>query len=222
VVHCGVDCEIFKPLTPGHPRHRRPTILFVGNAVPSKGVWCLFEAVMALRARYPDIRLQILGQSDQMETLRERAEALGAGANLEIVGFVADRSLMPAYYQHAHVFASPAYHEVGVANVYVEAMACGCPVLACNTGGAPEAVRHEESGILVPPKDIEATKRALERLLGDAQLRDVMGRAGRKRAEEYFALDKYIRRILVAYEAAMERSRERLERIKPADEAVVT
>jgi len=68
-----------------------------------------------------------------------------------IVGFVADRSRLPDYYRRAHVLACPAYHEVGVANVCVEAMACGCPVVACNTGGAPEAVLHGDSGFLVPP-----------------------------------------------------------------------
>ena len=222
VVHCGIDCQLFKPLERGEKRHERPTVLFVGNAAASKGIWCVFEAVMGLRSRYPDIRLQILGQGDQLEALRCRAEETGARANLEIVGFVADRSRLPDYYRRAHVLACPAYHEVGVANVYVEAMACGCPVVACNTGGAPEAVLHGDSGFLVPPKAIEATRGALDRLLGDEQLREAMGRAGRKRAKDYFALDKYIERILAAYEAAMERSREKLMSLGGHKEACTT
>jgi len=210
VVHCGIDCREFKPLEPGAKRHERPTVLFVGNAAASKGIWCVFDAVMGLRSKYPDIRLQVLGQGDQLEALRIRAKEIGARSNLEIVGYVADRAQLPEYYRRAHVLAAPAYHEVGVANVYVESMACGCPVVACNTGGAPEAVEHGESGILVAPKDLEATRAALDRILGDEQLREAMGRAGRKRAEDYFALDKYIERILAAYEAAQRRSREKL------------
>ncbi len=222
VVHCGIDCRTFRPLEPEEKRHQRPTVLFVGNASASKGIWCVFEAVMGLRSRYPDIRLQVLGKGDQLEALYRRAGELGAQANLEVVGFVADRSRLPDYYRRAHVLAAPAYHEVGVANVYVEAMACGCPVVACNTGGAPEAVRHGESGFLVPPKDIEGTRVVLDRLLGDPALREAMGRAGRRRAEEYFALDRYIERILTAYEAAMVRSREKLLHQRDGTEACRT
>jgi glycosyltransferase involved in cell wall biosynthesis len=222
VVHCGVDCRVFRPLGPEEKRHHRPTVIFVGNASASKGIWCVFEAVMGLRSRYPDIRLQVLGQGDQLEALECRARELGAQANLEVVGFVADRSRLPEYYRRAHVLAAPAYHEVGVANVYAEAMACGCPVVACNTGGAPEAVRHGESGFLLPPKDIEGTRAALDRLLGDQALRESMGRAGRRRAEEYFALDRYIERILAAYEDAMQRSRDKLMRLSGETEACRT
>jgi glycosyltransferase involved in cell wall biosynthesis len=183
VVHCGIDCRVFTPLGEGERPHERPTVLFVGNAAASKGIWCVFESVMGLRSRYPHIRLQILGQGDQLEGLQQRAKELGAQSNLDIVGFVADRSRLPEYYRRAHVLACPAYHEVGVANVYVEAMACGCPVVACNTGGAGEAVLHGESGFLVPPKDVEATRAALARLLDDEPLRFAMGRTGRRRAE---------------------------------------
>ena len=222
VVHCGIDCGVFRPLEPGEALDRRPTVLFVGNASASKGIWTVFEAVMGLRARYPDIRLQVLGKGDQLAALRRRAAELGAEANLEVVGFVADRSRLPEYYRRAHVLAAPAYHEVGVANVYVEAMACGCPVVACDTGGAPEAVRHGASGFLVAPKDIEGTRAALDRILGQPGLREALGRAGRRRAEEYFALDRYIERVLAAYQAAMERSREKLLRLRGETEACRT
>ncbi len=222
VVHCGVDCSVFKPLERSERRRDRPTVLFVGNAAASKGIWCVFEAVMGLRSRYPDIRLQVLGQGDQLEALHSRARELDAQESLEIVGYVADRARLPDYYRRAHVLAAPAYHEVGVANVYVEAMACGCPVVACNTGGAVEAVVQGESGFLVPPKDIEETRAALDRLLGDDHLRERMGRAGRLRAEGYFSVDKYIGRILGAYEAAMECSREKLMRLGGHMEACAT
>ena len=222
VVHCGVDCRIFKPLADGEARHERPTVLYVGNAAASKGLWVAFESVMGLRGRYPGIRLQVLGQGDQLEVLHERAREIGALENLDIVGYVADRSRLPEYYRRAHALLVPAYHETGVANVYVEAMACGCPVVACNTGGTVEAVRDGESGFLLPPKDIPGTRAALDRLLGDTELRERMGRSGRRRAEEHFDLDRYIGRILAAYEDAVERSREKLARLGGPQEACAT
>jgi glycosyltransferase involved in cell wall biosynthesis len=98
---------------------------------------------------------------------------------------------------------------VGVANVYLEAMASGCPVVASSTGGAPEAVVDGETGLLVEPGDVEATAAALDRVLGDAALRERMGDAGRRRVDDYFAMDRYVDRVLATYARAIDRSRER-------------
>src|SRR5262249_32999266 len=116
--------------------------------------------------------------------------------------------------QSAHVFASPAQHETGVANVYVEAMSCGCPVVASTSGGAAEAVQDGQSGILVNPRDLEATTAALDPIITHRDLRRRLGAAGRRRALEYFAVEKYINRVLAAYEHAIERSKERLARLQ--------
>ena len=110
---------------------------------------------------------------------------------------------MPAFYQSAHVFCSPAEHEPGVANVYIEAMAAACPVVAADTGGAPEAVLDGETGLLVPPRDVDALTTALDRLLSDAAMRERLGGAGRRRAEEYFSVDRYIERVFAVYERAL-------------------
>ena len=209
VVHCGVDTEAFRPGPPAE-REGRPTVLFVGNIAENKGVGTTLEAVLRLRARHPDIRLQIAGKPEEepVAALRERIARAGAEANVELLGFVG-RSELPALYRGAHLFASPAYHEVGVANVYIEAMACGCPVVAAGTGGAPEAIRDGESGLLVPPGDAGATATAIDRLLSDPALRRRMGEAGRARAEEYFGMDHYIKRVLAVYQRALARSRQK-------------
>jgi glycosyltransferase involved in cell wall biosynthesis len=208
VVHCGVDPEMFRPAAKGAVSNAAPTVLFVGNLAANKGVGVVFEAVLRLLTRYPNIRLQLLGKGDDdlINSFRRRAEAVGAGRNIEFLGFLGDRAQLPKYYQQADVFCSPAHHEVGVANVYVEAMACGCPVVACVTGGAPEAVSHGKNGFLVRPGDVEATTAAIDKLLTEPSLRRAMGEAGRKRVEEYFSIDRYICRVLAAYEKAIQRS----------------
>ena len=216
VVHCGIDCDLFRPAAEAERDEGRPTVLFVGNLTADKGINTVFEAALRLRAQHPRLRLQVLGKGEEtlVKNFQERARAQGAADLVEYGGFVSDRRQLPEYYRRAQVFASPAHHEVGVANVYVEAMACGCPVVACQTGGAPEAVRDGETGLLVPPSDVEATTRVLGRLLGDAALRRRMGEAGRRRAEEYFAVDHYIARVLAAYQRTLERSRQKLERLQ--------
>ena len=207
VVHCGVDCDVFRPLD--ERTSRRPTVLFVGNIAVSKGIRTALDAVLQLRERYPDILLQVVGKGDDLwKRLASRAAAAGAQRNVERIPFVRDRKTIVKLFQRADVFASPADNENGVANVYVEAMACGCPVVASTTGGAPEAVAHEKTGLLVPPRDPEATTHAIARLLADNELHRRLSAASRQRALGYFSLDKYIERVLRAYRRALVRSEE--------------
>jgi glycosyltransferase involved in cell wall biosynthesis len=214
VVHCGVDIERFEP--PEAARDGRPTVLFVGNIAANKGLTATYEAVMRLRTRHPGLRLQILGRGDDdlVLELEERARREDAADSFEFHGFVADRDRLPAFYREADVFCSPADHEVGVANVYIEAMAAGCPVVAADSGGAPEAVLDRETGLLVRPGDPSAIAEALDELLGDDGLREQLGAAARRRAEEYFAMDRYIERVLETYGTALERSREKMKQLE--------
>lgn len=212
VVHCGIDVGEFSP-PPDDRTPERPTVLFVGNIAANKGVVTVFEAVLKLRSSYPCLRLQIAGKGDDDLAARlvRLAAAAGAADAVELVGFVNERSRLPDLYRNATVFASPADHEVGVANVYVEAMACGCPVVASSTGGAPEAVIDGECGLLVPPRDVEATAAALDRILADPVLSTRLREGARRRAESYFAIEHYIRRVLDAYEHTVSRSQETLQ-----------
>jgi glycosyltransferase involved in cell wall biosynthesis len=203
VVYCGVDVRQFAPAAA--PGNGGPTVLFVGNIAANKGVVTAVEAVLRLRNDHPGVRLQILGTGDDdlVDELQAQARAQGAADALEFQGFVADRAQLPAFYGAADVFCSPADHEVGVANVYIEAMACGCPVVAAVTGAAPEVVEDLETGFLVPPNDVAATRDALHVILRDPELRQRLGAAARRRAEDEFAMDKYIERVLATYERAL-------------------
>lgn len=206
VVHCGVDTDVFRP-APGAEDHRtRPTILFVGNLAASKGAGTAVEAVLRLRSRYPDIKLQIIGRGDGkfVAELQSRVEADDATSNVDFLGFV-DHERLPAFYQRADVFCSPATYEGGTANVYLEAMACGCPVVASTAGGAVEAVVDGTTGCLVPPDDVGLVADALDLILGDELLRHRMKENCRTRAERHFSMDRYISRILGVYQAAIDR-----------------
>jgi glycosyltransferase involved in cell wall biosynthesis len=221
VVHCGVDAQLFQPPLEGEWCGDRPTVLFVGNIVENKGVCTVVEAVLQLRRKYPNIRLQLVGvgATELVVLLQDRIRAAGASEQVEFAGFVRGAALA-SYYRRASVFCSPAEYEGGVANVYLEAMACGCPVVASTAGGAPEAVTDGETGFLVPPNNVAATVTALDRVLADTALRQRLSVAARRRVEDYFAMDSYIRRVLAVYQKAIQRARHKLHQLQVANKCV--
>ncbi|MDQ4130874.1 MAG: glycosyltransferase family 4 protein, partial [Actinomycetota bacterium] len=135
VLHMGVDTALFAP----RPAERdgRPTILFVGRIAASKGVDVLLAASLALARHVPDLRLRLVGSGEAsfLELLRGRAQAAGFPRLLELRGPVPSASL-PDELCRADVFAAPSLYEGGPGLVYLEAMACGLPVVACEDSGA--------------------------------------------------------------------------------------
>lgn len=180
ILHLGVDTDLFRPHEV--PKASRPTIVFVGKIARNKGVELLLEASSRLAGEYPDLQLRLIGRGDTdlAEELQARARADGLPDLLDLLGFV-DRQALPKYLSRAHIFAAPSIYEGGPGLVYLEAMACGLPVIACAGSGAAEVVIPEENGLLVPANDSDALMQALRRLLADVKVREEIG----KRARDY-------------------------------------
>jgi phosphatidylinositol alpha-1,6-mannosyltransferase len=164
-------------------------------------VLAIGEAVIRLREKYPDILFRLVGAGDEtnLRRLHELIEGGRAERHFELVGYVPHQELAK-YYAACDLFASPAAQEHGVASVYLEALSCGKPVVACNSGGAPEAVIDGQTGLLVPPDDIEALTETLDRLIADPELRERLGRNGRQLVLDYFSRDRMIDRVEAAYQ----------------------
>ena len=205
VLHTGVDTELFGPLD--GMKAARPTIVFAGKLARNKGIGLLVEAVLRLADDFPGLRLQILGrgEADVVAELRAAAALHGRTDLLELVGFV-NRQQIPNYFSQAHVFAAPSRYEGGPGFVYLEAMACGLPVIACEGSGAAEVVQPGVTGFLIPPGDVEALSAALRTLISDPVRAVSMGRAARQSvietAESETCLDR-----LEAYYAAIVQQR---------------
>jgi len=105
---------------------------------------------------------------------------------------------LPAFYSHAHVFAAPSRQE-GFGAVFVEALACGVPVVSVAKGGPLEIVMPEETGILCPDNSAGSIAQALERLLTDRDLRDRMARAARASVVDRFGLDRLASELMGKY-----------------------
>ena len=178
-IHVGIDTEIFAPNKAG--KNERPTIIFVGKFVRNKGVQELVEACGRLVKDFPGLRLRMIGRGEEsvIEQLKGKAKASGGMDWLELPGHM-DKSTLPAELSRAHIFAAPSYYEGGPGFVYLEAMACGLPVVACGGSGVDEVVTSGQNGFLVPPKDADALEEVLRKLLSDPKLMKDMGENARQ------------------------------------------
>lgn len=194
VVPPGVDALRFRPLNSDAERARvrrglgldpdRPLVLGLSRLVPRKGFDVLLRAV----ARIPDVQVAIGGTGRDRKRLESIAAEAGLAERATFLGRVPDDELSDVY-ACADVFAMlcrerwRGLEAEGFGIVFLEAAACGVPVLAGRSGGSHEAVVDGETGYVVEPEDVEGTRERLESLLGDSSLRSWMGKRARGLAE---------------------------------------
>ncbi|HLI52388.1 MAG TPA: glycosyltransferase family 4 protein [Thermomicrobiaceae bacterium] len=209
VIPNGIDIERFGPSVEPvhHYRDGVKNILFVGRFNESrKGLKYLLRALAIVRRTIPDVRLLVVGHGK-----RERYERIIQRHSIENVVFVGPVAshYLPAYYATCDVFCAPSTGRESFGMILLEAMASGKPVVASDISGYAAVVRDGIEGLLVEPKDPEALAEALIRLLGDEQLRERLGAAGRRRAQEH-SWPVVAGRILDVYERTLDRvSRQR-------------
>ena len=178
VLHTGIDTERFSPRAVR--KFEDPTIVFVGKLVPNKGVHTLVEAACKLAEDIPRLRLRIIGSGTEKEKEKyvKIAEGRGFPELVDFVGFVSQEDL-PNELSKCHIFASASEYEGGPGFVAIEAMACGLPVVVCSGSGADEEVKDGETGLSVPPNNVERLTEALGSLLKNESLRESMGEKAR-------------------------------------------
>ncbi len=210
-VRPGYDLDRLAPTAEPPPAYRslegRRIVLFVGRITEAKGTYNLIEAFRnQIAPRFDDAALVLVGVPEKPDQLK--SALAGAPANVIHLDDVQSKEL-PAFYSHAYVFAAPSRQE-GFGAVFVEALACGVPVISVARGGPLEIVVPEETGILCPDNSASAIARALERLLSDRDLRDRMARAARASVVDRFGLDRVAFELMERYrEAAGRRHRRR-------------
>lgn len=220
VIHNGIDPDFYAPDsgTDALARHgvdpTVPYVLFVGRITRQKGIVHLVHAIEHLD---PGIGVVLCaGLPDTPEIAREMEAGVRAAQavrpNVVWIGEMISRTDVRQLYSHAAVFCCPSVYEpFGIINL--EAAACETPVVASAVGGIPEVVVDGETGLLVPvelslddpmtPVDPDRFERNLagtiNALMADAATREVMGRAGRRRAVEHFSWDAIARQTADLY-----------------------
>jgi phosphatidylinositol alpha-1,6-mannosyltransferase len=186
----GVDVDAYHPGVDGAPvraRHRltgRPVIVCVSRLVARKGQDTLIRALPAVRRRIPEAALLVVGGGPYRPTLERLAREQGVEKDVVFTGSVPWAEL-PAHYAAGDVYAMPCRTRnrgldvEGLGIVYLEASATGLPVIAGDSGGAPDAVREGETGHVVSGHDVAALAGRLIELLADPERARAMGAAGR-------------------------------------------
>ena len=165
-----------------------PLILFVGYLGKSnryKGIDYLLKAFVSVRQQSANARLLIVGGGDWLPELQTLAERLEIADRVIFAGPV-ENGRLPDYYAAADLFVLPSIS--GPENspvVLFEAMASAKPVVATTIPGVVDIVKHEETGLLVPPKDVPQLAAAITRIVQDKDFRQRAGRYARQHTEQY-------------------------------------
>lgn len=149
-----------------------------------KGMDTLITTLPRLLTEWPELQLVVVGEGDDQEWLEQIAEGRGVRRHVHFLSGLSYAEIA-ACYRACEIFALPSRSE-GFGLVYLEAMACGKPVIAGAHGGAPEVVDDGKSGYLVQHDDTGQLATSLETLLSDPALAQQMGARGRERVERDF------------------------------------
>lgn len=167
----------------------RRWLLSVARLTPHKGIDAAIRMVAELRSIYPDLGYLVIGSGEQLPALQELCRKLGVNDRIRFLIGVPDGDL-PALYNCAEVYVGLSrllQHRVeGFGISLVEASASGLPVVATQTGGIADAVRHEETGLLIDADEPDQLSAALRRLLDDRSLAIRLGVQGRRAVETYY------------------------------------
>ncbi|WP_313698385.1 glycosyltransferase [Achromobacter sp.] len=147
----------------------------VGHLRPQKGHDLLLPAIARLFAGGADVHLVLAGEGSQLANLKQMSVALGCESRVHFLG---RRNDINNVLSGSDIFALATEFEA-LGTSFIEASACGLPVVGTNVGGVPEVIKHGETGLLVPFGDVSALADSLGRLIGDQELRRRMGEAGR-------------------------------------------
>jgi glycosyltransferase involved in cell wall biosynthesis len=194
VIYNGVDITTFAPR---NASEQSLMVLSVGNLIPIKGHAGLLRAIAQLSNTIPACTLEIIGDGPERKKLSKLASQLGITGKVTFRGRQ-DKAYVADAMRRCSVFALPSAYE-GLGCVYLEAMACGKPVIGCYGQGIDEIVQPGVTGLLVRPENETELTEVLRKLLGDYELRQRIGGAARDTIFERCTLQHQARQLAAIY-----------------------
>ena len=171
----------------------------IGNLYPVKGHQYLVDALARIAGRHPTLHVAVCGRGDLAAELRSRADALGVGSRVHLLGL---RSDVNAVLAAGDVFVLPSLSE-GLPLALLEAMFAGCPIVATDVGEVSAALGHGEAGVIVRPGDASDLASSLNALLDDPDRARMLGARARARAASEYDRSQMVQRYRSIYERAL-------------------
>ncbi len=178
----------------GHSSRRR--VVFAGRIVAAKGLETLIRA-----AREVDGEFVVCGDGWQLGAMRKLVERLGLEGRVRFEGWL-PAELLAEELAEASIVVVPSLWPEPFGLVGIEAFSAGRPVIASATGGIGDWLEDGVSGVSVPPGDVSALARALDRLLADPERQQAMGMAGQRTVAARFSPERHVEALLGAYASA--------------------
>ncbi len=204
VHYIGIDTQA---ISPRDPSAERPTVLHVARLVEKKGTAYLIRAFAMIAHVFPEVDLVIIGDGPLRESLVTLARAIGLKSRILFTGVRSHEEVMAAMNKAAmlvlpSVTAGSGDAE-GLGMVLLEAAALGVPLIGTWHGGIPEAVDDEQTGFLVPERDVVMLAGRMQELLANHALRKSMGRQARVLCESRFDIQKQTQRLEAFYDKVL-------------------
>jgi glycosyltransferase involved in cell wall biosynthesis len=203
---CGVDTEAFKPapvpspVPPPVPPADPPLVVLAARLLFYKGVTEFVDAARMLKGRGIRARFALLGDGDPGNPASIPPERLRQWQEEGIVELLGWQDDVAKVFAKTNVVCLPSHGGEGVPRSLLEAAACGVAIVTTDVPGCRDIVHDDDNGLLVPPRQVIPLADALERLIGDAPLRERMGARGRERALAEFSVDIVAAQTLELYE----------------------
>jgi phosphatidyl-myo-inositol dimannoside synthase len=205
LINPGVDLAVFRPGLDTDPLRCRyglegkRVILSVGRLSRRKGFDNVIRAMELISREIADAQHVVIGIGEDERYLKEIAASYGVSDKVTFVGAVAEEEL-PLWYNLCELFAMPNRNvgndTEGFGMVFIEANACGRPVVAGRDGGTGDAVLHGGTGLRVDGLNVEEVAQAIISLLRERNLADIMGKRGLERVKESFGWEQVARKTM--------------------------
>jgi glycosyltransferase involved in cell wall biosynthesis len=181
IVSNGVNSDTFYPIS--HYFHDRKNILYVGRLYKGKGLEFLIDAVELLIPTHPSVRLWVAGQGVYFKKINAFIQGRAIRKHIVFWGWK-DSETLNQLYNEATVYVMPSIVE-GFGMTLLEAMACGCPVIATDSGGAVDIIRHNHNGLLISYGNVEQLAASISRILTDEAKKEFLIQNGLKIIQDF-------------------------------------
>ena len=179
----------------------------VGRLVPVKGYDVLINAVQKIASQVPQLFCLIVGEGESKEELSAQIREAGLEKRIRLLGYY-DRQNAMSILKSSDIFVMPSRYE-GTPIALLEAAALARPIVASDTGGIPELVKHEEHAFLTPPGDSESLAQGLLKLALDHDYAQMLGQKAQERICQHFNLEAQVNATWNAYRKALTNQRTR-------------